>query len=262
MCLIYLAWKHHPHYKLILAGNRDEFYERPTREAGFWKDNPNLLSGKDLKGGGTWLGVTKDGKFSAITNYRDPRNIKKNAPTRGHLITNYLSVEESPKNYFMNIRDRLDHYNGFNLLLGSVDALYYFNNIKKKLTSLDKGIYGLSNAFLNSPWPKVTDGLNDFQSIISGTFNDDHLFDLLTDTRLSTDERLPNTGIPFELEKKLSARFIRTELYGTCCSTVLTIDQHDNVSFTERVYPVGKRKLLTSNYKFKISQTVSKVLSS
>ena len=155
MCLLLLSYKAHANYKMIIAANRDEFYSRPTAPSSFWKEHPDLLAGKDLKGGGTWLGITKGGKFAAITNYRNPANFMKDAPSRGKLVLDFLTERDSPRNYADALIKNSQLYNGFNLLLSNQSELYYFSNQMQKSVLLSPGIYGLSNHILDTPWPKV-----------------------------------------------------------------------------------------------------------
>jgi uncharacterized protein with NRDE domain len=154
MCLIVFANNISDDYKLIFAANRDEFYDRPTEQADFWDEHPDLLAGKDLQAGGTWLGITKKGKFAAITNFRDLKNIKNDAPSRGNLTLNFLLSDISPKEYYDKLKPTLNNYNGFNLLFGFVDDLQYFSNKTEGLKKLESGIHGISNAVLNTPWQK------------------------------------------------------------------------------------------------------------
>jgi len=155
MCIIFLAYQQHPDYRLILLSNRDEFYERPTKQAHFWENSPNLLAGRDLKGKGTWLGITKTGRIGAITNVRDPSRDKPVADSRGKIVTDFLCGEVSPKLFLDSLSGE---YNDFNLFVGDTKELYYFNSIKKEPTPLSPGIYGLSNHQLDTPWPKVRKG--------------------------------------------------------------------------------------------------------
>jgi len=151
MCLILFSFNLHPEYQYIVAGNRDEFYERPTQPLGFWKDEPLILAGRDLVGGGTWMGVTKTLKFAAITNYRDPAAIKKNAPSRGNLVRNFLAGKESPETYLEHVRKTGHKYNGFNLLIGKKNQLWFYSNRGERVQKISSGFYGLSNHFLDTP---------------------------------------------------------------------------------------------------------------
>lgn len=249
MCLILFSWKNHDNYKLVLAANRDEFYARPTSAADFWKDHPDVLAGRDLQAGGTWLGLTKSGRFAAITNYRDPSIHKENAPSRGALTTDFLLGSETPGDYLKRISEEGDQYYGFNLLIGDQVELWYYSNMAGKPESLKPGSYGLSNALLETSWPKVGLGKKLFTESVNGNEPDQSkLLDALSNDSKPNDEDLPSTGIPYEWEKAISSIFIETETYGTCCSTILLIDQENNARFVERSYPVGDRKSGTREY--------------
>jgi uncharacterized protein with NRDE domain len=158
MCLILFAYQRHPRYRLILAANRDEFYARPTAPLGFWADHPQVLAGRDLEQKGTWLGVTRGGRLAAITNYRDPQAIKPNAPSRGHLVSDFLKGSIPPLDYLQDISASAARYSGFNLLVGDPSGLFYFSNHGAVMCRLAPGLYGLSNGLLDIPWPKVDQG--------------------------------------------------------------------------------------------------------
>lgn len=237
MCLILFSWKTHPKYKLIVAANRDEFYARPTAPADFWPEYPTILAGKDLKAGGTWLGIEKSGYFAAVTNYRDLSSMKENAISRGDLIKNYLLSKNEPERYVKEVAKNKDNYNGFNLLVSDLKELYYYSNKENKSQELDKGIYGLSNHLLNTPWPKVVSGKAQFESLLQDeTIAIDPLFKLLQNIDQPEEELLPSTGISKDLERALSSIFIKTGDYGTYCSTVLLVDNDGDCSFEERTY--------------------------
>ena len=152
MWLIVFANNFLEDYKLIFATNRDEFYNRPSEQAEFWKEHPDLLAGKDLQAGGTWMGITRQGRFAAITNFRDLKNHRTDAPSRGKLTLDFLINDSSPEEYYNRLKPTLNDFNGFNLLLGSVDELYYFSNKTEELQKLESGIHGISNAVLDTPW--------------------------------------------------------------------------------------------------------------
>ena len=222
MCLILFAWKKHPKYDLIVAANRDEFYDRPTQKAHIWPEEVDLIAGKDLKAGGTWMGISKSGKFAALTNYRDPKHMNPEAPSRGDLTKDFLKKEISPASYLQEILSENIPYNGFNLLLGDSDSLYYYNNINNEIKELEAGIYGLSNALLNDPWPKVINGKVKLEEAVSNeNLTPSDLFNILRDRVIAPDHELPHTGVPMEWERALSSMYIETENYGTRCSTVL-----------------------------------------
>lgn len=252
MCLIAFAWDMHPKYKLILAANRDEFYNRPTAKAAFWEDPPHLLGGRDLKAGGTWMAITKDGRFAAVTNYRDLSNIKENAASRGEIPTDFVKSHQTPEQFIQSLHEHSEDYNGFNVLLSDLQQMGHYSNYERKANILKPGIYGLSNAFLDTPWPKIQLAKQKFRSAISNSFDHQELLEVMMDKRIAVDEELPDTGIPKEMERSLSAMCIRMENYGTCCTTVMTVDRDGVVNFTEKSYPVGDRVENMEHFSFQI----------
>ena len=253
MCLVVFAHNSHPNYKFIFVANRDEFYDRPTEQADFWKDQPDLLAGKDLKAGGTWMGITKSGKFAAITNYRDLSDIKEDAPTRGLLVTNYLLSNLSSGEYYNSIKGDLKKYNGFNLMLGDIDNLYYFSTHIEGLRKLDHGVHGLSNAVLDTPWPKVEKSKKHFLKLVKHEeIHAWELLSLLTDTRKANEKDLPDTGVGTEWEKVLSSVFIQSPHYGTRCSTAILIDNNNTVRFAEKTFFGNLGAFSNKDYNFKI----------
>ncbi|GAB4454731.1 MAG: NRDE family protein [Bacteroidia bacterium] len=241
MCLIVISLNNHPIYQLVLVANRDEFYERPTKTANFWEEHPNLLAGKDILAGGTWLGLTTEGKFSALTNYRDVTNLKKNAPSRGNLVLNYLVNKYNPKEYINTFKENEDLYNGFNLLIGNLNELYYYSNISKEFLKINNGIHGLSNAFLNTSWQKVQKGKEKLTNILKNSkISPDSLFEMMYDKEIASDDLLPNTGVGLEWERKLSSMFIQSPKYGTRCTTIILLDKNNNLLFGERIFLEGK----------------------
>ncbi|MCG3167354.1 MAG: hypothetical protein POELPBGB_03144 [Bacteroidia bacterium] len=249
MCLNIFSYKSHPDYKLIIAANRDEFYARKTEAAQFWTDKPNLLAGKDLEQGGTWLGITKSGKFSFITNYRDPRSFRKDAPSRGALVSNYLDGSAGPEAYLKSLGDT-QHYNGFNLIAGDLNEVCYFSNVENKIRKLQHGFYGVSNAFLDTPWKKLVTGKHAVDAIINlNNFSAEDLFDALHNEQKADDSELPHTGVPYEIEKLVSSMFIKSETYGTVCSTVVLIDNDNRVQFFERTHnPLKENKTVSFEF--------------
>ena len=255
MCLIVFAYDVHPSYRLILAANRDEFYERPSAPADFWEDQPQVLAGRDLKEGGTWLGVTREGKFAAITNYRDSSAFKSNALSRGGLVSRYISGKQNPSHYLEEISPQADKYNGFNLILGEGSDLFVFSNRGEK-QKLKSGIYGLSNHFLNTPWPKVSRGKRLLKAALDkkGADLEEALFALLADRHIPPDSKLPATGIGLEWEQVLSSIFITSPVYGTRSSTILLIGKNNCVKFVEKVFYGNPEPWVTSRFSFKLEK--------
>jgi uncharacterized protein with NRDE domain len=255
MCLILFAYKVHPAYPLIVAANRDEFYERPSSPVEFWKEAPQVLAGRDLKEGGTWLGITREGKFAAITNYRDPAAFKTGAPSRGRLIKNYLCGSSGAAAFIKKISPQADLYNGFNLICADGADLFVYSN-HADVQKLPAGIYGLSNRHLDSAWPKVVRGKKALSAAMDkkGTDLETALFALLADRRIAPDNKLPSTGISLEWERLLSAIFIDSPGYGTRSSTVLLIGKNRWVKFVEKVFDGKPDPWVESRFSFRLSR--------
>jgi uncharacterized protein with NRDE domain len=239
MCLIAFAYQVHPDYPLILAANRDEFYERPTTAAHFWKEEeaPQLLAGKDLEAGGTWMGVHTSRKWAALTNYRDPSITRENPPSRGSIIPEYLLSPHDAAEYVQTLRSHSNHFMGFNVLLGDLDQLFHYSNTHKIITPVKAGIHGVSNATLNTSWPKLDWAKSQLEkNILTNQLEPNDFFSWLTNNEEAEDALLPETGIPYKWEKAVSSVFIKTESYGTRCSTILLIDKEGSIQFTERRY--------------------------
>ncbi len=256
MCLIFISLNQHPQYKLIVAANRDEFYERKTAAADFWKDHPNVLGGRDLEAGGTWMAMSRSGKISMITNYRDLKNLKSKAPSRGKLVSDYLVENVHPENYLKSIEPDKNEFNGFNLIVGSANELWYLSNYKSGVEQISNGIHGLSNALLDTPWPKVVSGKKKFDSVLSDDrVNPKALFEMLMDDHTAPDNELPDTGVGLERERQLSSMFIKSPGYGSRCSTVVLINKNDHVLFAERVYDLKTFEYKVSTFEFDIQNS-------
>jgi uncharacterized protein with NRDE domain len=256
MCLILLAYESHPEYRLILAANRDEFYNRPTAPAGFWDDAPDLLAGMDLKDGGTWLGVTRNGRIAVITNYRDPRSERQNAPSRGGLVSGFLRGSASLDNYLEILKKEGTAYNGFNLIFGDIRRLCFFSNRHESPRLIETGIHGLSNHLLDTPWPKVVRGKEALEQFVSKgkTIQPEALFAILADRTIAPDRLLPDTGVGIELERFLSPLFISTPTYGTRSSTIILIDRKDRITFIERTFSGLVEKTTDVTRQFRIEE--------
>ena len=238
MCLIVFAWQIIPGIPLVAAGNRDEFYERPSATADWWDDQPHIYAGRDLRGGGTWMGVTREGRFAAITNIRAPSQKRSDAPSRGALVAKYLGGQMTAQQYVAEIAERTQAFNGFNLLVGDADTLIWFSNREsddeRNGQPLAPGIYGLSNATLDTPWPKVVRTKAQFASLLCQGAPEEAYFEMLTDTTRAPDCRLPDTGVGIEWERALSAVCIELPEYGTRASTVVRLYGNDNAVLQER----------------------------
>jgi uncharacterized protein with NRDE domain len=241
MCLIVFAWKTVPGLPLLAAANRDEFYERPTRPAGWWQDHPQVYAGRDLRAGGTWMGITREGRFAALTNIRAPQYIGRPAPSRGALVANFLTGKDRPADYVAALAGDVAHFNGFNLLVGDREEMVWYTNAPtedaRNGKPLAPGIYGLSNAMLDTPWPKVVRTKAQLCSLVCQGAPADAYFEMLTDTTPAGDCRLPKTGMPVEWERLLSPVFIASPNYGTRCSTLVELRADGSAKLTER--PTG-----------------------
>ena len=255
VCLILFANEANSRYRLVLAANRDEAYSRPTAPAAFWEGAPEVLAGKDLKSGGSWMGVTRSGKVAAVTNFRGPGKVWEAAPSRGNLVSDFLMSSESPDVFIDTLRTRARNYNGFNLLVGSDQGLWWYSNrYDEQPQRIIPGIHGLSNHLLDTPWPKVERGKRALEHLIVGEKEilPEQVFPILEDRSPAADDELPDTGVGPELERVLSAPFIRTQYYGTRSSTVLLIERTGSVTFVERSFNPGDESQKETRYKFRI----------
>ncbi len=251
MCLILLALRTHPAYPLVIAANRDEFYERPTATAGSWEDSPRVLAGRDLVGGGTWLGVDVGGRFAAVSNFRDGREAPRpQAPSRGMLVADYLEGAASVTDYLSSVQTCGGHYNGFNLIVGDLTTVSYCSNRTPSPRRLDAGIFGVSNHCLDTPWPKLERGKAGLRRLLSahGALDIEALFALLADRHVPSDADLPDTGVGIEWERLLSPIFIESAHYGTRSSTVLLCDRAGWLIFVERSFEPGQEKFETRRF--------------
>jgi uncharacterized protein with NRDE domain len=241
MCLILLAHRASPDYPLIIAANRDEFYARPTAPASFWDDAPHVLAGRDLEAGGSWLGVTRSGRWAALTNYRDPPMPKPGRASRGALVADYLRGDATPADYLAEVATEAERYDGFNLLVGDLHSAHYFGNRSDAAPrALESGLYGLSNHLLDTAWPKVERGRRMLGEMLeAGAPTPEALLDILYDTEIAPLHALPDTGIDAQLERALSASFIAMPTYGTRASTALIVDDAGNATFVERAFLPG-----------------------
>ncbi|MBW1997015.1 MAG: NRDE family protein [Deltaproteobacteria bacterium] len=254
MCLLVFALRSHSCYDLVLAANRDEYYDRPAEPASWWPDAPHLLSGRDLKGGGTWLGITKGGLLGAITNYRDPKSSKVGARSRGLIVREFLLGGHDPESYLEWLKPRAGSYNGFNLLIGIRDRVFWYSNVEADYFELEPGIYGLSNSLLDTPWPKVDRAKQLLAGLLENCreIPEQKLFEILADRAIPDDRDLPDTGVGLERERILSPIFIRSPGYGTRCSTVILIDREGRTTFVEKTFEPATRGSESRKYEFQI----------
>ena len=254
MCLIAFAWNADPDYPLVVAANRDEWHDRPTAPATWWDDHPDILAGRDLKAGGTWLGISRNGRFAALTNFRDPSDKKSDAPSRGHLVSRFLTGEESARDYLVTLCEDAPRYQGFNLLAGDRHSLFYFSSRIGEILPVPAGVHGLSNHTLNEPWPKVERAKSSLGAALQAKMPEDArqmaIYDFLSDKSKAPDEALPDTGVGRDWERILSPALIITEKYGTRCSTVLSMSSRDEVAFEERSLDRNGAVIGTVAYRF------------
>ncbi len=241
MCLILLAYEVHPRYRLIVAANRDEFYDRPTQGATFWEDAPHVLAGRDLKQGGTWLAVTRRGRLGAVTNYRDPAAVRSRVRSRGMLVARFVLGKTPARAYLERVAQEKDAYNPFNLLVGDDTGLYWFSNRCHGIHAVSRGIHALCNHLLDTPWPKVRRGRHLFSEAIAGQGKplEERLLSLLTDCRRPPDAELPDTGVGKPWERILSPIFIKSPAYGTRSSTVVLMEREGRIVFVEQTFYPG-----------------------
>lgn len=234
MCLIVLAWRVRPDLPLVVAANRDEWRDRPAQPAAWWSDHPRLLAGRDLKAGGTWMGVTRDGRFAAVTNFRDPADRRSTARSRGAIVTEFLLGDAAPERFLASLAARSHEYNGFNLIAGDRASLWYFGSREGIARPVEPGVHGLSNHLLNEPWPKVIHGRDVMREALRDADPAARLFAMLSDCRPAPDAALPDTGVGLAWERRLACALIVGEDYGTRASTVLTVSDSGAMRFEER----------------------------
>ena len=250
MCLILVAWRVHSAYPLVVAANRDEFFARPTEPAAFWKKSPQVLAGRDGEAGGTWMGITRFGRFAALTNFRDPAQNRSGAPSRGALVADFLTGTEAPQVCLERIAMRGSDYNGYNLLAGDGETLWWSSNMGGEPRQLEPGIYGVSNHLLDTPWPKVGAGKTALAQALERLPDDRALFSLLQDDGIHADEHLPQTGIPLDWERLLSSAFVKSPDYGTRSCTVLCVGSDGWATFDEQTWLPGAKPGERLRYRF------------
>ncbi len=250
MCLILIAHQLAEQIPLLVLANRDEFYTRPTAAAEYWDESRGMIAGRDLVSGGTWFGTRHD-RWATVTNIREGVNNKANhiSKSRGWLVRDYLQGDLSPGDFLAKIKPSFNDFSGFNLLLGDARELWYAANRGKAPRRLPPGLYGLSNHFLDTPWPKVVRGKTGLEKLLGRSpFDQEAAFTLLGDTTRAHDAELPDTGVPLEWERALSSIFITMQTYGTRCSTILMAKADGRRKFIERRFTSGSQQWQTSEF--------------
>ncbi|UYM18685.1 NRDE family protein [Endozoicomonas euniceicola] len=237
MCLIIFSWQPDAQNPLVLVANRDEFYDRPTAPVQFWEDYPEIFGGRDKKAWGSWLALSRSGRFAAVTNYRQ-WPAPEGEISRGQLVKDCLNSSLSTHAFIKNVQKNAHRYSGFNFLAGSINELYYYSNIEGVAKKLEPGVYGLCNKLLNSPWPK----LEKTRDAVAKALNNDNfaepetLLHIMQDTTRFPDHLLPDTGIGRERERLLSSAFINSPDYGTRNTSVLMFNRNKAASWHEQTY--------------------------
>lgn len=252
MCLILFAVDAHPAYHLVVAANRDEWFDRPTAPAAFWDDAPAVLAGRDLEANGTWMGVTRGGRFAALTNFRDPAANRPGARSRGALVRDFLAGAGAAPDYLRAVAAEAERYNPFSLLVGDARGLFYFSNRAGAIVPVAPGVHGLSNHLLDVPWPKVRLGKSRLAERLRGEVDPDALLAALDDPVPAPDDALPRTGVALDWERDLSPVRIRTRDYGTRASTVLLVSRDGCVTFVERSFDAVGAATGTVRYDFRL----------
>ena len=236
MCVAVFAWKVHSDCPLVFAGNRDELHARPATPAGFWEDAPEVLAGRDLTAGGTWLGVTAGARFALVTNYREGPVPKKGPRSRGELTADFLRGTMLPQDYLAAVQRHAHDYAPFSLIVGDADSLWYFSNRGGQTPQpISPGVHGLSNHLLDTPWPKVTLSKSRLKTLlVPGTPTIEELMLLLADRMPASANELPDTGIGAERERQISPVFVVNPEYGTRCSNAILRARNGDLHFAER----------------------------
>ncbi len=257
MCLLVVGWNAHPKYRLLIAGNRDEFHERPAAALDWWNDGPPVLAGRDLKASGTWLGLARDGRVGVVTNFRDFESPAADAPSRGDLVPRFLRGRASPGRFLEALVPASRAYGGFNLLLGGPQSLHYYSNRgDAPPRALDAGIYGLSNQWLDTPWPKLLRSRARFTALLAhGEVAAEELFAILADRTPAGDADLSRAGFPPDWERAVSAPFVVHERYGTRCSTVVMVEHDGRTVVHERRFDPGGVQTGASRFQFTAGET-------
>lgn len=235
MCISFIAINESQHYPIILAFNRDEFYKRPAKQLRQWEDE-NLIAGLDEQSNGTWMATDTGGRFAALTHFRDPKNHKTGMRSRGSLVPEFIRSQKSPSDFLSTLSSTRSYYNGYNMIIGDRNDVFYYSQRNDTNQKLESGIYGLSNGHLNSDWPKVNKGLERIKEAIISDYSLNQILDLMLDSTLAEDSQLPDTGVGYRIEKAISSIFVLTPDYGTRTSSIYVHKNNGNKSFIERTF--------------------------
>lgn len=263
MCLIALAWRAHPRFPLVIAANRDEFFARPTREAHFWADHPQVLAGRDLEAMGSWMGISRTGRFAALTNYRGPGERELDKASRGDLVADFLIGSDPAEVYLGTLRP--ERYNGFSLVVGDVaQALWVFSNRGPQPRALEPGVHVLSNHLMDTPWPKSQRLRARMEAALAPEDRNpgadrilEELLQALGDREQAKTQELPETGVGLELEQLLSPVFVAMPGYGTRCSTIILVNDQGMVRFQEITWNEEGREARRVEYSYFSSSSSS-----
>ena len=250
MCLVVFGLHAHPLHPLVVAANRDELLERPADPAAFWPGRDGLLAGRDRAAGGTWMGVTRTGRFAALTNVRDPRTFDPAAPSRGGLVVDFLSSREEPPAHLRHLAADPVRRNGYNLLAGAGGRVAWLSNAVGTPREVEPGVHAVSNALLDTPWPKTRRTAARLGEILArgAAVDPEELFSLLADREPAPDGELPDTGVGLEAERLLSPPFIVSPGYGTRGSTLLVVARGGRAVFLERRFDARFREAETTRF--------------
>ena len=259
MCLLLLGVDAHPDYALVVAANRDEVHGRDASPAGFWPDAPQVLGGRDRLAGGTWLAITTGGRFAAVTNVRDlAAPVPHNPPSRGFLTTGFVLGDNSPPRHAAAVAERGGAYAGFNLVVGTPEGLWHCDNHGTRPRRLTAGVHAISNASLDTPWPKARRGSAALSELLAQPRLDpEDLLELLADRCLAPADALPDTGVGPEAERRLSSVFVAPmlvdgQVYGTRCSTALLVARDGRGLLVERSFAADGRSVGTRRVPFPV----------
>ncbi len=243
MCLLLFALDAHPRHRLVVAANRDEAYDRPTTALHWWDDSPDVLAGRDLRAGGTWMGVTRDGRWAALTNVRDPQSPRPSDRSRGSLVADFLTGPAPADAYAAQVFDERGVYDGFNLIVADAASVWVVSTRADQPVTLGPGVYGLSNDRLDTPWPKVERGRRLLRTALAAdTVETAPLLDLLDDRHQPPEDALPDTGVGVDWERRLAPMFIASESYGTRVSTAIVQDREGSIRVAEQTWRPGHQR--------------------